>query len=431
VAGIEPLARLLFTLAQAHPMPHPRFLDVGTGFGFAVSMAQSLGWEAAGVEPSDFGRHGSQALGIHIVQEYLGQAGLLENSFDYVLLADVIEHVADPKGLFALAARYLAGDGVMLITTPNSEVLYGDQEEEVIDLFSPGYHLTLLSPQSLRLVLEELGFHEIRMLFEGGTSGRRMITALVSRGKGAFDPGFSWTAPGKKATAFVDRYLEQLLAKKEHSQEKDIVYGGTLFRLFTGRIRTRDYAGADAYARRITSLIESSGWTTRRIAKFQADDFASYVEQAPAYLGMFCFYRGLLHTRYHQDLEAAVCDFKAAVHLFQVEQQTRIYPRVGWPERALYHLGMAQWRRKKFQEALSSFEQLVAHPQAVPDELWKDIDRHKGLAHLRLWQLWPAARYLWRSMCRQPMSSRGQMVCKLVARLVDLFRPKAKPLTVD
>lgn len=44
----------------------------------------------------------------------------MDNRYDVVLMADVIEHVNDPVAFLNFYAPYLKEDGVMLITTPNS-----------------------------------------------------------------------------------------------------------------------------------------------------------------------------------------------------------------------------------------------------------------------------------------------------------------------
>ncbi len=44
----------------------------------------------------------------------------LDNKYNVVLMADVIEHVNDPVAFLTFYSAFLADDGVMLITTPNS-----------------------------------------------------------------------------------------------------------------------------------------------------------------------------------------------------------------------------------------------------------------------------------------------------------------------
>jgi SAM-dependent methyltransferase len=412
-AGLENLARLLFFLQGANPKSHPRYLDVGAGFGFSVSMAQLLDWESTGVEPSNFGKLGGDYLGVNIVQEYLEESNLPKHSFDYILMSDVIEHVVDPEKLLISVGKYLAPDGVVLVTTPNSEVIVKEQEDEVVDLLSPGYHLTILSPVSLETVFKNSGFEDVHMFFDGGQSGRRTIRILAAQTKGVIDPVVSWNNYKERAESFVEDYLKNIVDDKESHRTEEILYGGALFRLLMRHIDVGDEVGAWFYAEKITGLIESSGWNDNQIAQLEADDFISYVEQVPAYLGMFCYYRGTLKTKPGRELGAAARDFKNAAHLFRIEQDTQIYPRYGWPERALYQLGVIQYRLGQFRETLGTFNPLIDEPQAVPYELWKDIYWKKGIAHLRLGQLSTAIKFLWRSSCRPPMCLRDRVFCRL------------------
>lgn len=43
----------------------------------------------------------------------------LDDSFDVIVVGDVIEHVGDPQGLLNNCYRMLSNDGVLIITTPN------------------------------------------------------------------------------------------------------------------------------------------------------------------------------------------------------------------------------------------------------------------------------------------------------------------------
>lgn len=185
-AGIHHFARFLVLLrsisSQLTGIPaKPRYLDIGTAFGFAVAMAQHYGWEAVGVEPSSFGKAGKELLGVEILPHYLGDAGFEAESFDYISISDVIEHLAQPQEMIRTALTLLKPGGVMLLTTPNGEVLSKGLEVELADILSPGYHLTLFSPQGLRHVLEAGSAGDMRFFFQGGTSGRKAMTVLVAR----------------------------------------------------------------------------------------------------------------------------------------------------------------------------------------------------------------------------------------------------------
>jgi SAM-dependent methyltransferase len=127
--------------------PRPRLLEVGARFGFLVSVALSGGFEAVGVEPSGIGRVGAQLLGVPVLRGYDDGTPLMPGSFDAVVSTEVIEHVADPNAFLSGLCRYLAPDGVLLLTTPNADVLAGGSSTELHwhESLSPGAHLLSLA----------------------------------------------------------------------------------------------------------------------------------------------------------------------------------------------------------------------------------------------------------------------------------------------
>jgi hypothetical protein len=174
-----------------------------------------------------------------------------------------------------------------------------------------------------------------------------------------------------------------------------------------------DYCAAERYEKKIEALLEVAGWSPGRIAQLEADGFFSYVQQVPAYLGMFCFFRGLLNLNHRHDLSAARHSFENAGHLFQLELDTQIYPRGGWRERSQYYLALARMGEGHTHEALQLLDRLVANPETVPEDLWKGILLCKGRAHLKLGHMLRASRCLVLSACQPPMRGRDHVVCKL------------------
>src|SRR5437667_1697897 len=105
------------------------------------------------------GRHGSHILGVPILTHYLEDTDLPQAGFDCIVASEVIEHVAAPADFMASVSRYLARDGVLLLTTPNGELLRGREaaEREWYEALSPGHHLNLFSPAGLMGLLRDHG----------------------------------------------------------------------------------------------------------------------------------------------------------------------------------------------------------------------------------------------------------------------------------
>jgi len=98
-----------------------RVLEVGCGTGDVALVVQELRRaRVVGVEPDAERANLAKRRGIEVIHAYLTSelAGTL-GSFDAVIFADVLEHVADPLPLLHLGCSFLAPRGVAVISVPN------------------------------------------------------------------------------------------------------------------------------------------------------------------------------------------------------------------------------------------------------------------------------------------------------------------------
>ncbi len=117
-AGRRATARRLLQLLAEH-VPSGRLLDVGCGPGLLLDEARQLGYEVAGVELShDAARHAREVLDLDVREIALEDIDD-DDSFDVVVLADVIEHVEDPVGAIARCASLLRPGGALCVVTPD------------------------------------------------------------------------------------------------------------------------------------------------------------------------------------------------------------------------------------------------------------------------------------------------------------------------
>jgi SAM-dependent methyltransferase len=142
-------------------------LDVGCGFGFALDFWTRMDrGEACGVELADYGAIGAQKLGVTIYSELLERcAPLSGRRFDVVFASEVIEHVPDPRAFVALLGRWLADDGVLILTTPNAAFIAPENRSTtLLAALAPGFHGFLLSPQAFEDAARAAGFPHVRVL---------------------------------------------------------------------------------------------------------------------------------------------------------------------------------------------------------------------------------------------------------------------------
>jgi SAM-dependent methyltransferase len=282
-AGIESFASLLSLLEKAvgmesgNRLQHGRLLDVGTGFGFMVSMAQARGWQAVGVEPSSMGRVGSDILDVPILSDPLERAGIPGDAFDAIVSCEVIEHVADPGEFVATLGRYLASSGILVLTTPNGEVIRGRDttEREWYEAPSPGDHLTLFSPLGMETLLRACGFEDVRLLLMGGTSGRKHIIAVAARHRGSLPPGFDWEVICQEGRQIALGYLYELAQRRELAGKRDILYRGVLFRIIRMLINQGASSAVSPHLDKLDGLLSSMHVLDRDIEV--ATTFDAYV----------------------------------------------------------------------------------------------------------------------------------------------------------
>lgn len=137
-----------------------RLLDVGSGSGEWLKMAESAGWTVAGVEPD---ANALQFLDSRIeIRQTLADWSTNGAQFAVISLNHVIEHVENPTEILQLCWELLESGGQLFIDTPNLDA-WGHQEHGRYwrGLEVPR-HLVLFTRQSLRRLLGECGFVEIR-----------------------------------------------------------------------------------------------------------------------------------------------------------------------------------------------------------------------------------------------------------------------------
>jgi SAM-dependent methyltransferase len=172
-----------FLLAELRP--GDRALDLGSGAGdFTAEIAKAAA-HVVGVDVAEaaVARAGAAHPGLDFrLTPIDGPLPLEDGAFDVVWASEVIEHIGDTARWLSEVRRVLVPGGRLLVTTPSHGrlrlLLAG------IERFSEplGDHLHLYSKRSLKGVLEEFGFGEVRVRLAGGPSGlRRMVLATGVR----------------------------------------------------------------------------------------------------------------------------------------------------------------------------------------------------------------------------------------------------------
>ena len=147
------------------------FLEVGCATGAFLNQLQDNGFNVAGVELSAFAAEfGKKNFGINIINKPFNNAllgnDLQENTFDIILMGDVLEHFTDPAKAMELSFKLLKKGGKLITHVPGTLNLissrlafiyygmFGMQKTMNI----PPYHLTEFFPGTLKKMFLKTGF---------------------------------------------------------------------------------------------------------------------------------------------------------------------------------------------------------------------------------------------------------------------------------
>lgn len=168
------LAELASYLRRSGRAPRGlRLLEIGCGHGHLLMEARDAGYVVHGL---DYSAHAAAAanhrLGNEVVRVGPTPTALFSpESFDVCILADVIEHVRDPRRFLGELFRLVDKNGVVFIATPD----LGSWSAKLLGRHWVEYkleHLYYFKALSIKRLLSELGFTAIEA---GGN--RKVLTA--------------------------------------------------------------------------------------------------------------------------------------------------------------------------------------------------------------------------------------------------------------
>ena len=140
-------------------------LEIGCGMGDFLMEAQSKGFHVSGLEVSDYLiQLTNKRLGSNSVEKGVIEASSFQpESFDIIAFFDVIEHVRNPITFMKKVNELLKPSGKIFLVTPSldswSARLLGKHWMEY-----KVEHLFYFNQKSLKLLLEQTGFHNIRFI---------------------------------------------------------------------------------------------------------------------------------------------------------------------------------------------------------------------------------------------------------------------------
>ncbi len=148
-------------------MPRGRLLDVGCGLGLFVKYAADHGWDAAGLEMSEWAaREGGKRYQVVIYRADLADAPIAPGSLDVVHFHHVMEHVLDPVATMRAARNLLRPGGLLVVEVPQelryplSDRVFRALHAELYQTPPPSmtHHLTFFTVSGLTSAARRAGF---------------------------------------------------------------------------------------------------------------------------------------------------------------------------------------------------------------------------------------------------------------------------------
>jgi SAM-dependent methyltransferase len=165
----------LDALAALVARPAPSLLDVGCSYGLLLKAAEQRGMAGLGLELSDDAVEHCRRSGLNVRKGGIEQLGAAD-SFDAIVLWDVLEHLRDPEGTLLDLRDHLSSSGVVSLLVPDRGSLASKLLREwwwsVIDL-----HLHYPTRKGLDALLRRCGFSPVHV----GTHPKRISGALLAR----------------------------------------------------------------------------------------------------------------------------------------------------------------------------------------------------------------------------------------------------------
>ncbi len=133
-----------------------KVLDIGCGPGFFLEAAQVKGYNAYGLDPSDYiVKVAREKFGDRIQHGVIETADYPAEEFDLVVAFDTFEHIYHPLEWLTAARRVLKTGGLLAITTPDPSSMLAKLSGKNWVSFKLPEHVFYWSPATIRRALTD------------------------------------------------------------------------------------------------------------------------------------------------------------------------------------------------------------------------------------------------------------------------------------
>jgi len=135
-----------------------KLLDVGAASGFFIKLANERGWQAQGIELSEYAVNLGKKKGLEMFCGKIEDLNFPENYFDVITMWDVLEHLSEPRHSLKKIFKWLKPGALVAINTPDTKSLYARIMGKSWHLYIPPEHIFLYNSANLTRLCDSLGF---------------------------------------------------------------------------------------------------------------------------------------------------------------------------------------------------------------------------------------------------------------------------------
>lgn len=141
-----------------------KILEIGCAAGFFLEVAQEKGYDPYGVELSEIsGEYAKRRFKEKVFIGAVEEARHPDESFDIISMFDLIEHIPYPEDIIKESFRLLKRDGIVAISTPNTNSLSHKLMRSRWTHYKAAEHLFYFSPCSISFLLKKYGFTPLQI----------------------------------------------------------------------------------------------------------------------------------------------------------------------------------------------------------------------------------------------------------------------------
>ncbi len=144
-----------------------RLLEIGCGTGVFLDKARQHGFDVEGLELSSYAADFVRKMGIPVRTESIESANDAPNSWDVIVMREVIEHLPHPKQSLETVHSWLKPGGVLFMATGNYDCPERKLRGSDWFYFMPEGHLYYFSNRTMTNYLKKVGFGKVMVTNQG------------------------------------------------------------------------------------------------------------------------------------------------------------------------------------------------------------------------------------------------------------------------